>query len=68
MDITGYAGANWPYADGTGGPGIAVTEAILRKALKVAVESLQGNESDTNKWKRSEVKSLDAKPASSGSG
>ena len=67
MTVTDFSSANWNLADGTGSVG--VTEAILRKALKVAVESLQGNfNAETNTWKRSEVKSLDAKAASSGGG
>ena len=64
MTITDNFTGTWQNVDGTGTSN--VTEAILRKALDVTVQSLQGTfDADDNPWTSSDVKSLDADPEDS---
>ena len=54
-------GGSWSLTDGSGT--IDVTAAMLEKALKVAVEALQGEfDADDNQWERSNVRDVKAKP------
>ncbi len=53
---------SWPRADGSGN--IDIQPATLLKALRVAIESVQGTATADNPWKRSDAFSLAAKPSS----
>ncbi len=57
IDLTSVGA--WNRADGSGTSN--VTAAMLEKAFKVAVESVQGTASDDNPWKRSNVRDVKAK-------
>ena len=41
-----------------------MTAAMLAKAFNVAVESVHGEVTDDNQWKRSNVEAVKAKPSS----
>ena len=69
MTITGFEATTWPRADGTGTSN--VTSAALLKALKVSVETSQGDQGvvgaddyvdDDDYWTASNTVSVKAKP------
>ena len=61
------AGLNVATATGTGSS-VTVTAAEINAAIMVAVESVQGDASEDNEWKRSAAAELAAKPAADNGG
>jgi hypothetical protein len=61
------AGLNVATATGTGSS-VTVTAAEINAAIMVAVESVQGDASEDNEWKRSAADELAAKPAADNGG